>query len=125
MISAPKSLDSGIADSEKIEQSVRQLDLSTFWFRWNSIVLLILVLAALVVLSPPELLERYTFSRQLDLTSIVRGLLAVMFVLNIYSLYHQHHLERFRHRLVEQMQAAIKQRMRADKFYGLAILDPL
>jgi len=46
-------------------------------------------------------------------------------ILNGYSLYHQRHLERFRHRLIEQMEAAVKQRVRADKFYGLAILDPL
>jgi len=125
MASNPNSLEPTITDPEEIQQSVRQLDRSTSWFWWNSIMLLILLSATWAALSPPEFLVHYALSQQLDLNSIGRGLIAVMLILNGYSLYHQRHLERFRHRLIEQMEAAVKQRVRADKFYGLAILDPL
>jgi diguanylate cyclase (GGDEF)-like protein len=121
----PKALEPATTDPGKIQQSLRQLDRSTSWFWWNTIALLIVLATALAALSAPDSLVRYAASRELDLTSIVRGSLAVMLILNGYSLYHQRHLEHFRHRLVEQMQMAVQQRMRADKFYGLAILDPL
>jgi diguanylate cyclase (GGDEF)-like protein len=125
MDSHPKSLEPKITETAEIQQSVRQLDRSTSWFWWNSIVLLVLLAATWVAFTPPEMLARYALSQQLDLTSIVRGLIALMLVVNGYSLYHQRHLERFRHRLIEQMEVGVEQRMRADKLYGLAILDPL
>ncbi|MGA8104304.1 MAG: hypothetical protein WB869_19240, partial [Candidatus Acidiferrales bacterium] len=87
--------------------------------------MLILLVAALAALSSPELLARYPLPKQLDVTVIVRGLLALMLVSNGYTLYHHRHFKLFRRRLAEQMQIAETQRMRADKFYGLAILDPL
>src|ERR1700733_9402045 len=103
MISNPENPESGVTDPEQIQQSVRQLDRSTSWFWWNSLVLLVLLSATWVALSPPESLVRYALSQQLDLNSIGRGLIAVMLILNSYSLFHQRHLERFRHRLAEQM----------------------
>ena len=125
MISNSKLPEPESPDPEEIRQSLRRLDRSTSWFWWNTIVGLILPLGALAALSAPELLGRYVLSRQLDVTVMVRGLLALMLLSNIYTLYHQRHFKLFRHRLAEQMQIAVKQRIRADKFYGLAILDPL
>src|SRR5579864_2220580 len=120
MSDEPKRPEPEVTDPNEIRQSLRRLDRSTSWFWWNTIVVLGLLFAAVVVLSVPRLL-----GQQWDLTSVVRGLLLIMLVLNGYTLYHQRHFKQFRQRLAEQMQIAIEQRMRADKFYGLAILDPL
>jgi diguanylate cyclase (GGDEF)-like protein len=125
MIGNSKELESEITDPEKIRQSLRRLDRSTSWFWWNTIGLLILLAAALLALSLPEVLGGSALPPQPDLILIVQGLLLLMLTSNGYSLYHQRHLKVFRHRLIEQMQIAVEQRMRADKFYGLAILDPL
>ncbi len=114
-----------ITDPQEIRQSLRCLDRSTSWFWWHTMVVLILLLAAMAALSPPELLGRYALPKRLDVTVIVRGLLALMLISNSYMLFYQRQFNLFRHRLAEQMQIAVKQRMRADKFYGLAILDPL
>jgi diguanylate cyclase (GGDEF)-like protein len=114
-----------ITDPQEIGQSLRRLDRSTSWFWWNTILTLILLLAAAAVLSSPELLGRYRLPQQLDVTVIVRGLLILVLISNSYTLYHHRQFKLFRHRLAEQMQIAETQRMRADKFYGLAILDPL
>ncbi len=114
-----------ITDHGEIRKSLSHLDRSISWFWWNAMVVIVLLLAALAAITPIPPVERFVLSHQLDVAAIVRGLLALMVVANTYTLYHQRHLKRFRHRLAEQMQAAIKQRSRADKFYGLAILDPL
>jgi diguanylate cyclase (GGDEF)-like protein len=114
-----------ITDPQEIRQTLHCLDRNASWFWWNTILVLILLLAALAALSPPELLRRYALLRQLDVTVIVRGLLALMLISNSYTLYHHRQFKLFRHRLAEQMRIAVKQRMRADKFYSLAVLDPL
>ncbi|MGD1098650.1 MAG: diguanylate cyclase, partial [Bryobacteraceae bacterium] len=124
MIGSSDRPEAEIAEPQEIRQSLIRLDRSTSWFRWNTIVVLILLLAALAALSAPELLGRYALPR-LGVTVIVRGLLALMLISNSYTLYHHRQFKLFRHRLAEQMQIAVTQRMRADKFYGLAILDPL
>jgi diguanylate cyclase (GGDEF)-like protein len=125
MISNSERPEQEIADPQEIRQSLTRLDRSTSWFRWNTIGVLILLFAALVALSLPELLGRYNPFYQYHTALIVQGLLVLMLISNGYMLYQHREFKLFRHRLGEQMQTAITQRMRADKFYGLAILDPL
>ena len=86
---------------------------------------LVLLVAALGAISPPEWLGGFSLPERVDITVLVRTLLGLMLVANCYTLYHQRHFKVLRQRLTEQMQIAEKQQMRADKFYGLAILDPL
>ena len=107
-----------IADPQEIRQSLVRLDRSTSWFRWNTVGGLTLLFAALVMLSWPNALGHYA-------TVVVQGLLGLMLTSNAYMLYQHRQFKHFRQRLGEQMQTAITQRQRADKFYGLAILDPL
>jgi len=63
--------------------------------------------------------------RQLDVSPMVRGFIFTSLVLSIVALYHQQRLKNFRDRLADQMQHSVKERLRADKFYDMAILDPL
>lgn len=114
-----------ITDPQEIRQTLLRLDRNASWFWWNTVVVLILLLAALAALSLPELLRSYAVLQQPGVTVIVRGLLALMLISNSSMLYHHRQFKLFRHRLAEQMQIAVKQRMRADKFYSLAVLDPL
>jgi diguanylate cyclase (GGDEF)-like protein len=121
MNSESKPTEPGITDHQEIEESLRLLDRTTSLFRWNTIVMIVLVLAAMAEFFEPQLVEPVLP----DATAVVRGLLALLLVANAYALYRQHHFKLFRERLAEQMQVTIQHRMRADKFYGLAILDPL
>ena len=107
-----------IADPREIRQSLVHLDRSTLWFRWNTVGALILLFVSLVMLSWPDSVGHYA-------TVIVQGLLALMLISNGYMLYQHRQFKLFRQRLGQQLQTAITQRQRADKFYGLAILDPL
>lgn len=107
-----------IADPQEIRQSLVRLDRSTSWLRWNTAVGMILLFAALVMLSWPNTFGHYA-------TVVVQGLLGLMLTSNAYMLYQHRQFKHFRRRLGEQMRTAITQRERADKFYGLAILDPL
>jgi len=79
---------------------------------------LILLFVSMVMLSWPDSVGHYA-------TVIVQGLVALMLISNGYMLYQHRQFKFFRQRLGQQLQTAITQRQRADKFYGLAILDPL
>jgi diguanylate cyclase (GGDEF)-like protein len=107
-----------IADPREIRQSLAHLDRSTLWFQCNTVGALILLFASLVMLSWPDSVGNYA-------TVVVQGMLALMLISNGYMLYQHRQFKLFRQRLGQQMQTAITQRQRADKFYGLAILDPL
>ena len=125
MTNEPNPLEPDVTDHQEIQQSLKRLDRSTSWFKWNTVLMIGLLVAALAVLIVPELLGQNGLPQQMDISLIVGVLLVIMMVGNSYTLFHQRHFKLFRTRLAEQMQVAIKQRIRADKFYGMAILDPL
>jgi len=106
---------SEVNSREEFEHSLQLLDeIASQHLRAGA--LTVLLLPAVVVLLPSLL-------GQLNL---VRGLLGMMWVLSAFTLYRgQRHLKRLGEGLIEQTDAAAKNRMRGDHFYGLSILDPL
>jgi diguanylate cyclase (GGDEF)-like protein len=123
------SNDSNPSESEminhrKIQESLRLLDQTISWFWWTTIVMIVLLMVAMTALLQPELAS-YALPGQLDVPAFVRGLIFLAVLSCAYLLYHQQRFRVFRDRLAEQMQGSVKERMRAEKFYGLSILDPL
>jgi diguanylate cyclase (GGDEF)-like protein len=113
------------AGQQAIRQSLKRLDRSNLWFWWNTVVAIGLLTVTITVLSFPKLLELNAYLSQQGPASVIRALLGLMLVFNFYTLFQQRHLKLFRNHLAEQMEVAMRQRIRAEKFYGLAILDPL
>jgi len=87
--------------------------------------MLFLLLGSMVLLSLSWPLPRLSPLNELNVRWLVRGLIVLMAGASIYSLNHQRRLKEFRNRLVEQMDAATKHRMRAERFYEMSIIDPL
>ena len=52
-------------------------------------------------------------------------LIGVVLIFNVYMLSQQHLLRQLRNHLSSQIEVATEQRVRAETFYELAILDPL
>ena len=111
--------------SLKIRQSLRLLDRKNWWHWWNTVLVILLLMGAIAALSLPQILVDKDLSSQLQIEIAVRGLLGVVLIFNIYMLYQQHLLRRLRNNLSSQMEIATEQRVRAEAFYELAILDPL
>ncbi len=108
-----------------IQQRLRRLDRQDSWRWWNAVLVIMLLMGAITVLSLPSLLRQDDPSFQLQLTLAVRGLLGLVMIFNVYSLYQQHLLRQLRNQLSTQIEAATEQKVRAETFYELAILDPL
>jgi diguanylate cyclase (GGDEF)-like protein len=121
-----KSLGATSEDSQlEIRRSLRALDRKNWWHWWNTVLVIMLLLGAIFSLSLPKILEDNNFTSQLQLGLAVRGLLGLVLIFNIYMLYQQHLLKQLRNHLSSQMEVATEQRVRAQTFYELAILDPL
>ena len=116
--------DSEMINHRDIQESLRLLDRTISWFWWTTVFLIILLMVAMTALLQPQLAS-YALSGHLDVSVLVRGLIFLAVLSSAYLLYHQQRFKLFRKRLAEQMQGSVKERMRAEKFYGLSILDPL
>jgi diguanylate cyclase (GGDEF)-like protein len=110
--------------SEKVhemQQSPRRIDRKDSAYWWNAVLAVTLLMGAIVLLSVAKPSNRDS----LELAIAVRGLLGLVLIFGLYTLYHQHLLRQFRHTLADQAEIAAKQQTRAETLYALAILDPL
>ena len=97
----------------EIKKSLRRLDRKDSWYWWNATLVIILLTGAIVVLSLPRLLPEHDPSYNLQLSIAVRGLLGMVLIFNVYTLYQQHLLRQLRNHLAEQIEIATAQRVRA------------
>jgi diguanylate cyclase (GGDEF)-like protein len=109
----------------QIRHSLRVLDRKDWWHWWNTVLVIMSLMGAIVALSLPKILGDNDFSSGLQLDLAVRGLLGLVLIFNVYMLYQQHLLRHLRNHLSSQIEVATEQRVRAETFYELAILDPL
>jgi diguanylate cyclase (GGDEF)-like protein len=104
---------------ETFRRSIAELDRILIRSRRTAIAEIVTVLAALAA---PFLLGKTISRNQLEMISIVDGLLVLILVSRSYELVRHRQTKRI---LAKQLEIAAKQRVRTDKLYGLSILDPL
>lgn len=109
----------------EIRHRLRALDRKNWWHWWNAVLVIMLLMGTIGALSLPNNLGENDPSSQLQLALAVRGLLGVVLIFNIYVLYQQYILRQVQKHLARQIEVATEQRVRAETFYELAILDPL
>jgi len=113
------------ASGKEFQESLAILDRNASWFLWSSIVGLLLLATAVVLLSLSWPLPSLKPLDEGNISWLVRGLLAVMIVISIFTLRNQRRLKELRNRLITQMDAATKHRVQAERFYEMSIIDPL
>jgi len=113
------------ASESEIRHRLHALDRKNWWHWWNAALVIMLLMGTIVSLSLPNNFGESDPSSQLTLALAVRGLLGLVLIFNIYMLYQQHVLRQVQKHLARQIEVATEQRVRAETFYELAILDPL
>lgn len=111
--------------SGEIKQNLRQLDRKYAWFWWNAVLVITLLMGAIVALSLPTYIDESNALFHAELSVAVRGLLGLVLIFNVYTLYQQYLLRQLRRNLADQIQVSTEQKMRAETLYDMAILDPL
>jgi diguanylate cyclase (GGDEF)-like protein len=111
--------------SQEIRRSLRRIERHDWWL-WGYAFLVILSLtAAVVALSISVLTRPDEPFFQFHIGQSVRGLVGVVLLFNVYTIYQQTQLKGLRRQLAEQIEIAAKQHLRAEEFLKLAMLDPL
>ena len=113
------------ARAEEIKTHMRQIARRQWWL-WSSAVLVTLLLTlGIASFAFPGLLTQAENTVSYDLDIAIRGLVGLVLIFNIYTIYQQLQIHRIQARLSEQVDALGRVEERTDEVYKMAVLDPL
>lgn len=119
------SQDPWLAQSTEIRKGLQRLDRKQWWM-WSSAVLIILLLTiGMASFAFPALLSLGEGTFSFFLSQAIRGLIALVLIFSVYSIYQQHLINRIRGQLADQMDSVARVEMLTQEVYKLAVLDPL
>ena len=96
------------------------------WWLWSSAVMVTLLLTlGIASFAFPGLLRQESATYPIDLNQALRGLVGLVLLFNIYTVYQQLQIRRLQESLAEQVCAMSKMELRTEEVFNLAILDPL
>ncbi|HKO05367.1 MAG TPA: GGDEF domain-containing protein [Candidatus Acidoferrales bacterium] len=122
---AESPIDSGIEEMQRIRASLARLERRDWWLWSAAVVVMLLLTVAVVSMSLPALMaDPYSFF-QFHLEQSVRGLVGVVLLFNLYTIYQQVLIKRLRGQLASQIEMMASLRLRANEYHKLAMVDPL
>lgn len=111
--------------ADEFSARLRRLERRDWWHWWSALLVILMLTAGLVVLSFLLLRQENEPFFQLNFSQAVRGLVGVVLLFSLFTIYEQVRMKHLRSQLAEHTERAIKQEMRAEELYRLAMLDPL
>lgn len=110
---------------QEIQDNLRRLERRDWWLWWAAIVVILLLTLAIVTLSLPGLFRETDRFFQLNLSLAVRGLVGLVLVFNVYTIYQQVQIKRLRQEMSQHIELMTRLKLRAEEFHKLATLDSL
>jgi diguanylate cyclase (GGDEF)-like protein len=122
----PKSLQTPApARAEEIKTNMRRIARRQWWL-WSSAVLVTLLLTVgIASFAFPGLMTQAENTISNDLDIAMRGLVGLVLIFNIYTIYQQLQIHRIQANLSKQVDALGRMEERTDEVYKMAVLDPL
>jgi diguanylate cyclase (GGDEF)-like protein len=109
--------------AEQLRANMRRI-VQRQWWLWSSAVLVTLLLTlGIASFAFPGLLSETEASFNLNLA--VRGLVGLVLLFNVYTIYQQLQIHRIQRELGDQVEALGKMKVRTEEVYKIAVLDPL
>lgn len=109
----------------EIRKSLHRLDRKQWWM-WSSAVTIILLLTiGMASFAFPSLMRLGEGTYSFFLSQAVRGLIGLVLLFSVYTIYQQHLINRIRGQLADQMDSVAKVEMLTQEVYKLAVLDSL
>jgi diguanylate cyclase (GGDEF)-like protein len=119
------SSDAWLAHADEIRNGLKRLDRKQWWM-WSSAVSIILLLTiGMASFSFPSLMNADPGAYSFFLSQAVRGLIALVLIFSVYTIYQQHLINRIRAQLADQVDSVAKVEVLTQEVYKLAVLDPL
>src|SRR6202163_3956887 len=111
--------------AQQIRTNIRQIARRQWWL-WSSAMLVTLLLTLGVAsFAFPGLLSEPEAFYSFHLNLAIRGLVGLVLLFNVYTVYQQLLISRIHSRLSDQIEALGKMKVRTEEVYKLAVLDPL
>lgn len=124
-IAEPLPIDPRAESLNEIRANLKTLDRKQWWM-WSSAVLIILLLTVGVAsFAFPSLLHVDEGTYSFFLSQAVRGLVGLVLLFSVYTIYQQFQINRIRTQLADQMDSVAKVEVLTEEVYKLAVLDPL
>ena len=96
------------------------------WWLWSSAVMVTLLLTlGIASFAFPRLLTQVDAVYSFNLSQAVRGLVGIVLLFNVYTIYQQLQIHRMQRELADQISALDKMETRTEEVYKIALLDPL
>jgi len=116
---------SSVTRMQQIQDSLRRLERRDWWLWWAAVFVMLLLTLAVVSLSLPTLFRESDRYFQLNLSLAVHGLVALVLLFNVYTIYQQVLIKRLRQQMSQHVEQMSSLKVRAEEFHKLATLDPL
>ena len=111
--------------SAEIRKGLQHLDRKQWWM-WSSAFLIILLLTiGIASFAFPSLMRLGEGTYSFFLSQAVRGLIGLVLLFSVYTIYQQYLINRIRGQLADQVDSVAKVEMLTQEVYKLAVLDPL
>lgn len=123
---APQSTPTDASvQAQQIRTNMRRLQRRQWWM-WSSAVLVTLLLTlGIASFAFPGLLAQAEAFNSFYLNQSVRGLVGLVLLFNVYTIYQQLLINRIQRQMTEQVEAMTKMEVRTEEVYKLAALDSL
>jgi len=108
-----------------LQASLRRLERRDWWLWVVAFLLLLLLCAGVSSLGISILLVESDSTRQLELNLALRGLVGLVLLFSVYTVYQLVLIKNLRRGLTEQLETATRLEARAEEFQQLALRDPL
>ena len=118
-------IETGLEEMQRIRQSLARLERRDWWLWSAAVAVMLLLTVAVVSMSLPALMADPFSFFQFHLEQAVRGLVALVLLFNIYTIYQQILIKRLRAQLASQIELLASLRLRANEYHKLAMVDPL
>jgi diguanylate cyclase (GGDEF)-like protein len=111
--------------AQQIRTNIRRIARRQWWlWSWGMMVTLLLTLGVASFAFPGLLSETEAFY-SFNLNLAIRGLVGLVLLFNVYTVYQQLLISRIQSKLSDQVEALGKMEVRTEEVYKIAVLDPL
>lgn len=119
------SLEHQVDQIEIAEKHLRGLERRDWWLWWSAVTVMLLLTLAVVIVSLPSILRESDRIFQLNFSLAIHGLVALVLLFNIYTVYQQWLIKRLRTQTGKHLEILSRLRLRAEEFEQLATRDSL
>lgn len=119
------AIDSGMEEMQRVRASLARLERRDWWLWWAAVLVMMLLTMAVATMSLPALISDPNSFFQFHLEQAVRGLVGLVLLFNLYTIYQQVLIKRLRGQLASQIELMAGLRLRANEYHKLAMVDPL